>query len=334
MTAPARSAGTESGAARVPGVVILLSTYNGSAYLDQQIESLQAQAFTRWTLWVRDDGSTDGTREIIDRWRRKEPRIHPLPGDGVRRGACASFGHLLSAVSGDYTMFCDQDDIWRPEKIAVMHATIRQHEARLGADTPILLHSDLQLMTQDGRLAGRSFMRAQGIRHVEGDALSVLLVQNFVTGCATIFNRPLRDAAAPVPPEAVMHDWWMALVAAALGQIEFLAEPTVWYRQHRNNAVGLKRLASRESLRRLVHRADIEQDLARALGQADALGRRLSPTPDMQTGDRIAARVAALREGGPKALLTALRTGVRKQGIIRRLAFYFLLLERSVSRGR
>ena len=220
---------------------VVLSTCNGERFLVDQIDSLIGQSHSEWTLLVRDDGSTDRTPSIIERCERRDSRIRRLIDDDGRLGAAQSFGRLLEAAAGlgaDRVFLCDQDDVWAPDKMDRQIARLDDAEQRFGSDTALIVHSDLEVV--DERLAQLrpSFMASQRLRHVSTHPLATLAVQNFVTGCTILANRAALDVALPIPAEAVMHDWWMALCVAGTGRILFDPIPIVKYRQHRSNAIG------------------------------------------------------------------------------------------------
>ena len=223
-------------------VDILLSAYNGGLYLPEQLRSLQAQTHRDWRLWVRDDGSTDNTRELVESASADDERIWLLPDTGARRGAKGGFSWLLERISDDarYIMFCDQDDVWLSGKIEKTLDAMRAAEADQDPNCPILVHSDLHVADAQLALIADSLWRYQGISP-KATGLDALCIRNVVTGCTAMINRPLRDRAVPIPAEAIMHDWWLALVASGLGRIVHLPTPTLLYRQHRTNTVGAKR---------------------------------------------------------------------------------------------
>lgn len=223
-------------------VVILLSTFNGAEYVAEQIESIRRQTMSDWMLLVRDDGSSDETVQIVGKLAETDRRI-VLTEDGKGNlGPAGSFGLLLQSAAeagACYVALADQDDVWRPDKLARELQLLRSREAEVGADTPILVHSDLTVVAEDLSVVHPSFLRFQGLERAAGAPLGRLLVQNFVTGCTVVVNRALLDVATPLPKVA-MHDWWLALCAAALGQLAYLPEPTVLYRQHGRNAAGAR----------------------------------------------------------------------------------------------
>lgn len=224
-------------------VDILLAVYNGTHLLPEQIRSLQAQSHGDWRLWVRDDGSTDDTIRVVQESAAADPRIRLVCGGGARLGASRGLGWLMDQLpeSARYIMFCDQDDIWLPNKIELTLSAMQATEVEAGPNIPVLVHTDLVVVDADLDVIEDSFWEYSAI-HPERLTLGRLLVQNTVTGCAAMINRPLRDLASPVPAEAVMHDWWMALVAFCFGRIVSLRTATILYRQHGRNAVGAHRL--------------------------------------------------------------------------------------------
>jgi glycosyltransferase involved in cell wall biosynthesis len=223
-------------------VDILLAAYNGARFLAEQIESLFAQTHHPFRLLVRDDGSSDGTPALLAEHAAQRPdAIVLVDPAGPHLGASGSFARLLEYSDAPYVMFCDQDDVWLPGKIALLLDHMRAFEAQLPSQTPILVHSDLTVVDESLHVRQRSFWRSQRLDPCGGVALNRLLVENVVAGCAAMLNRPLARQCVPIPPSAVMHDWWIALVAAALGRIEHIPEATMLYRQHAANRVGAKR---------------------------------------------------------------------------------------------
>lgn len=221
-------------------VYIALATYNGEAFLEAQVRSLQAQDFRNWQLLVRDDGSSDGTPALLARLAADEPRLTVLAA-GPRLGVIGNFGALLEEArqrGADRVALCDQDDVWLPGKLSRSLREMVRLEATHGPATPLLVHADLEVVDDALRSTHPSFLRQLGIRHEATDPLRVLLVQNFVTGCTAVVNRALLDLALPLPASCLMHDWWLAQCAAARGAIGFIPEPVIRYRQHASNQLG------------------------------------------------------------------------------------------------
>ncbi|HPY39917.1 MAG TPA: glycosyltransferase family 2 protein [Thiolinea sp.] len=218
-------------------VQILLSTWNGEAWLAELLTSLTRQSFADWELLVRDDGSQDQTLKIILEWQREYPyHSSKLITDGEHLGSTQSFGRLVEHSTAPYLMFCDQDDIWFPEKIEFSLAALKRLELGLGVTTPALVHTDMAVVDEAKELAAVSFWTLRSF-DVEQRKQAYLLT-NVVSGCASIFNRAAAEKAFPVPEPAIQHDRWLALVCAWFGQIYALPQPLLFYRQHANNQIG------------------------------------------------------------------------------------------------
>jgi glycosyltransferase involved in cell wall biosynthesis len=246
---------------------ILLATCNGARYLAEQLDSLFAQSYQDWRLLVRDDVSDDATPAILDDYLNRYPdRISMVPHGGQRLGPAGNFAVLLGESSASRVMFCDQDDVWLPDKIETTLAAMTELERRHGADLPLLVHTDLRVVAEDLTPLGESFWCFQGSDPTRLTTLNRVLLQNYATGCTVMINRPLVDLALPVPAEARMHDWWLALVALVFGRVAAVSRPTVLYRQHGSNDTGAARWSfcaevlgffNRERRRRAVERRNL-----------------------------------------------------------------------------
>jgi rhamnosyltransferase len=220
---------------------ILMATYNGARYVEQQITSIQQQTLQEWTLLVRDDGSTDNTLEKVRFLAEQDRRIQILEGPGESTGGAAqNFSQLMEAglkTQSHIFFLCDQDDVWGAGKLQ------RQVQAfpDLGAEKDsLLVHSDLSVVDESLKPIHPSMVAYMALDVYPAKPFNHLLSRNFVTGCATACNRRLLEEAIPIPQQAIMHDWWLALVAAANGTISFIDEALINYRQHSTNTIGVK----------------------------------------------------------------------------------------------
>lgn len=233
-------------------IEILLAVFNGENHLREQLDSLLSQTAQNWTLLIRDDGSSDGSSAIVAAYQRRFPaKIRVLDSEAGAGGALHNFSALLAASSADYLMLCDQDDVWLGDKIEVTFKKMLELERAHGHDCPLLVHTDMKVTDGNLKVLADSLWRYQKSDPERGRTLNRLLVQNCATGCSVMINRNLRDLALPIPQEAVMHDWWLALVAGAFGKVGYLAAPTMLYRQHDGNDTGAKKWSTVELGRRL-----------------------------------------------------------------------------------
>ena len=218
---------------------VLLASFNGSAHLPALLDSLRSQTDPDFSVLMQDDGSTDRTPDLLKEVSLQDERFVFGSEQGKHLGAAGNFLSLIRQVDADCILLCDQDDIWEPEKIAVLKQAMLDLEKQYGSNTPLLVHSDCSLIGRNGERIGDSFFRHQGWDPA-AVTLPRLLVQNNVTGCTLLMNRPLRDlvAARAVSGDLFMHDWFIALTAAAFGRIAFVDQPLTRYRQHGGNAVG------------------------------------------------------------------------------------------------
>ena len=225
-------------------LAILLSTYNGERFLAEQLDSLLRQSQDDFIIIARDDGSADGSRAVLERYATRHPaRFELLPDTDGNLGASGSFARLLEfalertpdtappsgAGSGAcsepapaYLMFCDQDDIWHNDKVERQMKLMRATEAG-NASLPVLVHSDLEVVSSENRLIAPSFAAYQGL-DIQRNGFIELAISNLVTGCTALINAALARRALPIPGEAIMHDWWLALAASAFGKLVYNSE--------------------------------------------------------------------------------------------------------------
>lgn len=314
---------------------ILLPTYNGARFLPAQLASVQRQTHGAWRLLVRDDGSQDASVAIVDALAREDPRIERLvDGDG-HRGCAGCVARLMAgadARGATLVAFADQDDVWVPGKLAQSLDRLRSVERERGETHPVLVHTDLAVVDEALQPRHPSFLRFERIRHDAQRPLETLLVQNFVTGCTALFNRPLLELALPVPDDIPMHDWWVALCAAASGTIAFDPRPTVRYRQHGAAALGTKGFVTRllpwkANWAALWRRGSVAH--RRAVAQARALRARLARldagAPALAPLDRWLALFEADVTGFER-VRRARALGVRTQHPLRTALLYARLL--------
>ncbi|HDS0940195.1 glycosyltransferase family 2 protein [Pseudomonas plecoglossicida] len=215
-------------------IAILLCTFNGCKYLREQLDSIINQTHKNWILYVSDDGSTDGTLDILGTYQKVlETKLKIF--DGPRQGFARNFLSLIqhSQVDGDFFAFCDQDDIWLENKLSTSLAAI-QHESD---GTPTLYCARTKLIGPDGRDLGYSplFTKPPSFRNA--------LVQSLAGANTMLINRRTRALLALTEPNlpVVAHDWLTYLIVSGYnGVIVFDSTPTILYRQHGENLIGSK----------------------------------------------------------------------------------------------
>lgn len=223
-------------------VQILLATYNGEAYLREQLNSLATQSHTNWKLMVRDDGSTDATLSILNEFSEQYPgKVSILQDAGNKLGSTGNFERLMDAANEAYIMLCDQDDIWLEDKIERSLTKLLELEQQHGSSKPLLVFTDLSLVDADGKLIATSFWQAQKLDPSITQQVFKTVAQSTITGCTIIANRPAIKNALPINiPGGIQHDHWLGICTAAHGYIGYIPGPTILYRLHGKNEVGLK----------------------------------------------------------------------------------------------
>jgi len=211
-------------------VTVLLSTYNGCKYLLEQLNSLYQQTYPDIRILVRDDGSSDSTRSILDS-EQSDGRIEILEGHNNLGPALSFFELLRSAASTDteYVAFCDQDDVWHPEKIAHAISAL----TGVAGSGPAMYFSRAEIV--DEHLDHIGFTEVP-----EKIGFGNALVENVAVGCTTVLNRKAIDLIGEnLPGKVLIHDWWCYLVLSCFGEIIFSECPDIKYRQHGSNTIGI-----------------------------------------------------------------------------------------------
>ena len=223
---------------------ILMATYNGAAFLTEQLDSILAQDTDSWHLTVSDDGSTDDTPQILEDYVRRFPEKITRVFSGCRFGnARDHFFWLMGQCKAEYMHFADQDDVWHPDKVRTMQEALEQAEAQYGPQTPLLVFTDQAVVDEGLQPIAPSLMRMQQQDPSNQDYRG-LLFRNVVTGCTMAVNGALARLAEVCrdPAKTVMHDWWLGLIAARFGKLLYLDQATIDYRQHGGNSVGAQRV--------------------------------------------------------------------------------------------
>lgn len=216
-----------------PSVAILMGVRNGDKHLEAQLDSIATQSHYNWRLFVSDDGSTDNTPSILNEYKSIWPEGRLVILKGPRKGFACNFSSMImsSDIRADYYACCDQDDVWKTEKITHGLGHIIGH----GASGAILYGSRTQLVDEDGQALGYSplFTRQPSFRNA--------LVQSIAGGNTMIFNQKAKDilSRASADIQIISHDWWAyQVISACGGTVIYDPCPTILYRQHDGNLIG------------------------------------------------------------------------------------------------
>lgn len=235
---------------------ILLATYNGELYLNDQLESIKVQTNQDFIILSRDDMSLDSTIDILKFHGIKQ--IESKKNLGAKQSFAELLDYAVENTESKYFMFCDQDDVWNHDKIEKTYMKMRMLEEQYGKNTPLLVHSNLTVVDKFLNVLALSFLKYQHIDPSK-DSLNRLLLHNIVTGCTMMINRALAEKVKSMPKEAIMHDWWIAMVASAFGKIAYIDEPLMLYRQHGSNDTGAKKYGFGYVLKKLFQKPSLEK---------------------------------------------------------------------------
>ena len=222
-------------------ICVLLSTYNGEKYLEEQLESLRRQEGVEVKVLVRDDGSKDRTMDILKDWQRRySDWIEVVQGENV--GFAMSFTHLLQMgieryPSAAYYAFCDQDDVWLPEKLRKAVEKLQVESMEI----PVAYCSNTRLVDADLHFLRMGWKKGE-VRLTKERAL----IQSFATGCTMVFNRKAAEIYVSHLPEVIkVHDFLMYQLCMFLGKVVYDENSYILYRQHGNNQIGKPNFWSR-----------------------------------------------------------------------------------------
>lgn len=217
-------------------IEILLATYNGEKYLNEQIDSIINQTYTNWKLLIRDDGSEDRTLEILKEYEKRDERISILRDNKGNLGFVKNFEELLKNSSEEFIMFSDQDDYWLENKIEKYIGVLENLDVEK-LKKPLLIHSNSFVCDKKLNILKKNFVDSKVALQYGGNRY---FFAYFVQGSTTLINRKLIDLGLPFLKSVTLHDRYFHLLVEFFGNRIFIDESLIKYRQHRNNEIGAK----------------------------------------------------------------------------------------------
>jgi glycosyltransferase involved in cell wall biosynthesis len=233
-------------------IAIIMATYNGQKYLREQINSILENTCRSYELHICDDGSKDQTVAIAKEYEQQFPGTVFVHQNEKNRGVIRNFLCAAQELEADYYMFCDQDDVWLSDKIQKTLDFMQKTEGKAanGKETPVVVFGDAKVVDQDLKEICPSFHRHSNLDTSKLDLIH-LVMENKLIGCTIMFNRALQQKLTVFPEKIRMHDWWVGLIGAALGEVAYLKEPLLLYRQHGTNTLGS--MTELEYIRKNIH---------------------------------------------------------------------------------
>lgn len=317
-------------------VHIIMAAYNGEAYIREQIMSIRESTHKDWVLWIFDDGSSDNTAETVKSQVEEDTeRIHYIVNtsnkgvtlnflEGVRFAA----GYKEESFEGteavnQYFMFCDQDDVWMPDKIEKSLKAMKRFEKKYSCKLPLVIFTDAIIADEHLGAISSSFHKSN---HLNTSKLGFgnILMENKLIGCTMMFNTALVKKLTVLPVHARYHDWWIGILGAAFGHIVYLPHPTIYYRQHGGNVVGnqeftgyvKKRMATLKEQKKVI-----VSNVAQAQEFYEIYKESLSDDKKM----KVYAMAELLKRNWAVRRLLCFRYGFLKSGFVRNAALMLIL---------
>ena len=239
-------------------IAILMSAYNGAKYIREQIDSLLAQSYQDFAVYIRVDGSSDGTAEIVDEYASKYPdKIKHVDVGGKNLGCGQSFMWLLEHTEADYYMYCDQDDVWLPTKVEETLAKIKEHDETGHRDVPCVVFTDAIIVDGEMNVMYDSLWKSNHRNPEDAkDVYRYAVYRQAALGCTMLFNNETRRLALSIsrfPDRTGQHDRLLVFLCARLGVVDYLTKPLIKYRQHNANVTSyLNRIQTRKSILKII----------------------------------------------------------------------------------
>jgi glycosyl transferase family 2 len=255
-------------------ISVAMCTYNGASYLREQLQSITAQIRPPDELVICDDRSSDSTVEIIRNFAAQSPFPVKFFINEQTIGSTKNFERAVTYATGEIIALADQDDVWKPEKLGLIEAEF-ESRPELG-----LIFSDAEIVDENLRSTGRRMWSEVGLQEREKDlirrgrGLEVLMLGWSVTGATMAFRSRYRDLALPIPAGVSMiHDGWIALMIAAVAEVDLIDKPLIMYRQHADQQIGapqarsqaVGRTKSLAALKEAAHRANSYASLVQTI---------------------------------------------------------------------
>lgn len=304
-------------------ITIIMAAYNGEAYVEEQIRSILNGGFKDFVIHVYDDGSTDDTRDILRRLSLEYTDKVCFFANKKNKGVIRNFMEGAYIADSPYVMFCDQDDVWLPDKLSKTLLKMKELESRKGTKVPLTVFTDAKVVDKELEEIHPSFHGSSHLDTAKTD-LPHLLMENKLIGCTMMINAAMAKRLSIVPEGLRMHDWWIGLIAAALGEITYLPEATLLYRQHEKNVVGIKSFANYVS-NRLFALGRQRLALKQTEEQAEAFLEIFASELSGKNKTILEAFVAMKTAGFLKKRYLLIKYGFWKTGLLRNIGVFFLV---------
>ncbi|WP_049156701.1 glycosyltransferase family 2 protein [Klebsiella variicola] len=302
-------------------IQVLLATYNGSKYIREQINSIlnnfQYLQDYDCGIIISDDNSTDNTVNIINECFHDNEKVRLLSASR-KGGVKNNFTYLIEHADADFLFFCDQDDLWLPEKLRIFMDAFNKNTNE--KNTPLLVHSDLCVTDSLLSPIHKSMFEYQKIN--KHPSFANLIVSNSITGCVLGINRALLNIIKEKNiNESIMHDWYIGLVASCFGRLIFIPKSLILYRQHSNNQVGAKEFSFSEIFN-FTKVTKIKQSIYLTKMQAELFLNDFNDTLESKEKQLLVSYIKSFDSNFFLRFNLFFNKGIRKYGFVRNSVFF------------
>lgn len=304
-------------------VNIIMATYQGEKYIREQLDSILQSEGVEYMISIFDDGSKDHTVNIVESYQNEYPDKIQLVQNKKNLGHFANFMQGVIGNPYDYLMFCDQDDVWNPDKITKTYQFMKQQEVKHSQKTPLVVFTDATIVDENLKMLTSSFHQSGRLNTSKLD-FAHMLMENKMMGCTMMLNQAMIQKVTELPTKARYHDWWVALIAAAFGHIEYLPEQTLLYRQHGDNVVG--NLSFLDYVKNRLNSISKQRHaLQETIWQAEELKRIYGKSIPKESKELLEQFVTLGEAGFIKRRYLLLKYGFVKSGVVRNIGLFILI---------
>lgn len=238
-----------------PTVAVLIATYNGERFLEEQLDSIFSQTYTNFKIYLSDDASNDSTAEILKHYKAKHPQQLFYTINQKNIGFVKNFEKLISQCTEEYIALADQDDIWHVQKLEKEMTAIGELKKEHG-DSPFLINSDLEMIDESRNTLHHSYFKFRKYKLRDTKDVGHILGPCAIMGNTLLFNQKLKNIILPFPDTLDVHDYWIGVNCELFGIRKTLFEPLVLYRIHTANSSNSTEKFEKKSFFSLLKRVD------------------------------------------------------------------------------
>lgn len=305
---------------------ILMASYNSEKYIESQINSILNQTYNDYHIYINDDISTDNTLNILQNYKKQYNNIFSISQNSKRQGIKENFSTLMSKSTADYIMFSDHDDVWFDNKIEITYNEMAALEKKYSASTPLLVFADKTVTDSSLNIINYSHNKIEKL-NTKNITFNRLLMGNVVSGCTMMINKSLKEICGHINENALMHDYWIALTAAALGHISYIDKPVMYYRQHSNNTFGAKSYSIQYALHKLKDgRKNMQQAVFQNIIQAESFLKQYENILNSNQKEILKEFISLKNKRNISFIKSIIKNNFYKSGFIRNAGLFYAFL--------